>query len=152
MLKTSTFLIATALATLIAGSALAQSLAYVGNSGPPGFQGDGGVLAFHEACDIAFPGSQFCTSEDIVRGGVDPDAGGDDVWVHPVFVTADAFGNYKDFSGVQAVGTGMSCTGWSSNAGGLNGLALEGPKGSFALLSCGVLRKVACCRQKEDED
>ena len=68
MLKISKFLIATALATLIAAPALAQSLAYVGNSDAK-FVGSGGVLDFHAACNDTFPGSQFCTSEDIIRGG-----------------------------------------------------------------------------------
>ena len=68
MLKTIKFLIATALVTLIAAPALAQSLAYVGNSEAT-FNIDKGVLNFHAACDETFQGSQFCTSEDIIRGG-----------------------------------------------------------------------------------
>ena len=71
MLKTTKFLIATALAMLIAAPALAQSLAYVGNSDDK-FVGSGGVLDFHAACDATFPGSQFCTSEDIIRGARAP--------------------------------------------------------------------------------
>ena len=72
MLKISKFLIATALATLIAAPALAQPLVCVGNSDEK-FFGNGGILNFHAACHDTFPGSQFCTSEDIIRGGASPD-------------------------------------------------------------------------------
>ncbi len=68
MLKTTRFLIATALAMLIAAPALAQSLVYVGNSDDGTLTGGDGILAFHKACDETFSGSQFCTSEDIIRG------------------------------------------------------------------------------------
>ena len=69
MLKTIKFLIATALAMLIAAPALAQSLVYVGNSDDDTLTGGDGILAFHKACDATFEDSQFCTSEDIIRGG-----------------------------------------------------------------------------------
>jgi len=88
MLKTTKFLIATALATLIAAPALAQSLAYVGNSDDK-FVGSGGVLDFHAACDATFPGSQFCTSEDIIRGGTTPFVANSQAWAHPIQVAFD---------------------------------------------------------------
>ena len=68
MRKVTKFLIATALTTLFAAPALAQSLAYVGIT-PDHLPANIGVVGFHDACDAAFPGSQFCTSEDIIRGG-----------------------------------------------------------------------------------
>ena len=166
MLKTTRFLIATALATLIAAPALAQSLTYVGNSDEK-FNGGGGVLDFHAACDETFPGSQFCTSEDIIRGGGAPFVANSQAWVHPILVGFDTGDDVPVlFSGARVPtaggGNSPSCQGWSSNASNVFGLVLNiggTNKGGLILTNCNVSTPcagnlalclpVACCSKKE---
>jgi hypothetical protein len=152
MLKTTKFLIATALATLIAAPALAQSLTYVGNSEAT-FNVDRGVLNFHAACDDTFEDSQFCTSEDIIRGGAFPLVAGNDAWVHPIQVAFDTGGGVPVlFSGavVPTAGGGNSpsCQGWSSNASTVFGLVMNTPRGFFTVTNCNNILPVACCEKK----
>ncbi len=151
MLKTTKFLIATALATLIAAPALAQSLTYVGNSEAK-FNGAGGVLDFHDACDETFPGSQFCSSEDIIRGGGAPFVANSQAWVHPIQVAFDtARGVPVLYSGARVPtaggGNSPSCQGWASNGGNVFGLVLNignTNKGGFILTNCNVSTEPLC--------
>ena len=168
MLKISKFLIATALATLIAAPALAQSLAYVGNSDAK-FVGSGGVLDFHAACNDTFPGSQFCTSEDIIRGGAIPFVANDQAWVHPIVVGFDTGAELVVlYSGAQVPsGSGsvtVTCQCWSSSASNLDGLVVtvggNFESGKFVMGDCNVQSgcspvnqancglPVACCKKK----
>jgi hypothetical protein len=147
MLKTTKFLIATALATLIAAPALAQSLTYVGNSDET-FTGRGGILAFHKACDATFPGSQFCTSEDIFRGGGFP-IKNELAWVHPIVLGGDSVtGRFYLYIGRDIPYNDISCLGWSSNN--TFGLTIDGfNDGVFDFEGCANAKRVACCSQKE---
>ncbi len=147
MLKTTRFLIATALAMLIAAPALAQSLTYVGNSSDDQLTGGDGILAFHKACDATFSGSQFCTSEDSIRGGGFP-IEDEVVRVHPIVLGGDGVTAYL-YIGRAIAFNDISCKAWSSfNAVDL-GLVIDGFNGGrFDFESCGALRKVACCSKK----
>ena len=151
MLKTSTFLIATALATLFAAPALAQSLSYVGNAPTLGL-GEVGVIRFHEACNDTFPGSQFCTTEDIIRGGASPAIPDDEVaWVHPIVVAVeDTSGQLVLYSGIidtKLNGT-VACDGWKDGSSSVFGMTIMSNDGNFSLDFCDNPNKISCCKQK----
>ena len=139
MHRTTTFLIATALATLMAAPVWAKPLKYVGISAAR-FDGNAGIITFHAACDATFPGSQMCTSEDIILGGTDPGVETtDQVFVHPVIVVYDEDLNMAvDFSGQTATPENLSCRGWSTKDGTTKtGLAIVANTGLFTIPGCG---------------
>jgi hypothetical protein len=110
------------------------------------FDGGQGVFTYTAACQAEFPGSRFCTSEEVLNTVSVPLGLSGDAWVRPVFVPfgMNAGGMIVlDTSGRDHTGLSrLSCFGWSPG-GGL-GLIVSAV-GGFSFGHCGTPRAVACC-------
>ena len=156
---TKTMAILAALTALITIPALAEPLKYVGFTSAT-FQGDQGVLGFHAACQAEIPGSQFCTSEDIIRSGnVPPGSLTAAQWVQPTFVGGYSTGVAPERGALDVSGAfgnslnQLSCNSWSTNLGGstVSGLAIL--TGKIATNGCATFNHVACCvRERKKKD
>ncbi len=129
MLKTTSYLIAIAFATLLAAPTFAQ-VKYLGPSGGVA-NGSAGTLGFNQLCQLTFDGSQFSTSSDIVRSGSSPSTPSVSQWMFPTLIDvplrADDNPIFTDISGRQELNGGaLSCLGWASSSVGNNGLVIDG--------------------------
>ena len=150
MRKASMFLVATALPLLMAAVARADGPQYVGPSSTPRI-GDGGYLALHQDCALAYRGSTMCTSKMIIEGGAAPKAPvptASGEWVNPVIVASDGTDLF-DYSGVHAdYSEALNCYGWNDPGGSTTGLTIANLANGFTFQTrnCDVARPVACCR------
>ena len=161
MFKTTKFLFVTALATLLHAPAFGEPLQYIGpsNTSAPGNQGP---LLKNQFCDDTFPGSQFCSSLDVLRGGgfpgpIPPIGTPDLQWVAPDIIAMERVpptleAGVEDFFLLDASGTrgslvtggAMSCEGWTSEAANRSGLAIN-RFGGFFNIACDFEVPTACC-------
>jgi len=130
-----------------AGGSGRHFVGFTGNT----FDGGQGVRTYTDACQDVFDASaRMCTSVEILETvkwpAVPRTTRG---WVRPVYQTFD--GGIVDASGVQdatPTSGALSCSGWSSSAPSVHGLAVSGD-GRFATPgtfdSCDTTRPIACC-------
>ena len=106
-----------------------------------------GPLAFTQTCQAEFPGSRWCSSEEILSTRNVPDlstAGSDQAWTRPSIIGGpNAAGEVLDASGVPgALPSTLSCTGYNApDTSALTALV----RGGFSTDPCSVRHSVACC-------
>jgi len=122
-----------------------------GDSEPTGYVGiteatvlgDQGLFTFNRMCHSEFPGSRFCTTEEVFKT-VDPvNIVGDPAWI--TFIVPISPNPSLDFHGF-VVGTSIqdeTCGNWSSTT--QSGLTLNPQSGALSKLLCNVPRPVSCC-------
>jgi hypothetical protein len=116
--------------------------------------GNTGFLGMSGLCQAEFPGSHFCTTQEIMESPSLPDVASPS-WVHPVYsavVDIQEQGEVLvDVSGVFDNPGGLSCEGWNNNSGapGVTGMIQTGM--SFARTNCNTQNPVSCCRDQRDK-
>lgn len=110
-------------------------------------KGDAGVIGFTQACQQEFPGTRFCSSQEVVRTIAVPSGLSGSAWVLTSGGVGLGTGVLVDASGAIGSGNNLSCEGWLIGVGNQTGLAVDFgvSAGSFSLQLCSEARKVACC-------
>jgi len=120
--------------------------------------GGDGIVDFNQMCAVEFPGSRFCSTEEIWKTIDPPSVPAAGAWVRPVIVPLLGTSRLTSFSnlGFDVMGFAtqgiedLTCLGWSftvdpfEGASALFGLSV-GPGGRFGVGACSVSRAVACC-------
>ena len=110
--------------------------------------GSYGQTGMVRACDLEFPGSRVCTSEDVLGSSLNPGMGNlsGNAWLFPSFVPSATL-RALDASGVgTSLNDGnISCGGWSTVDMSQLGLVVNSTLG-FGQRSCNQSLPVACCR------
>jgi hypothetical protein len=109
------------------------------------FTGAEGVFSYTTACRAEFPGSRFCTSEEVINTFDVPTDLSGLAWLRPVFVPISTTNAtfIHDISGESTNTAGyLSCDGWQNP--GLGGLVISA-SGQFSTSSCSTPNPVACC-------
>lgn len=148
MKRVIAFFIASTMSILFSGAVLAQTDQFelIGFSSQ-GSSGNGGVVFFTaNRCQIDFPDSRMCTSEEVMNSTMPPIPSGGSVfdlhWVRPSFVPGSGAANRLDASGVEGTASALTCAGWSN----INGTGLAVNKlGRFSLQPCTTAKAIACC-------
>ncbi|GAG14310.1 unnamed protein product, partial [marine sediment metagenome] len=108
-----------------------------------------GVLGFTLACQVAFPESRMCTSNEVMETVTVPLDLSGEAWVRPSFVpiaTGDNNVRAMDNSGNYGWPSSFTCSGWRSevNDGYNKGLTVDAT-GRFVSRRCDYVYAVACC-------
>ena len=111
------------------------------------FDGDEGILGFTLRCqsefDSTFPGSRWCSSEEVIETTDVPSGLTGSAWVRPAFAHAGG-GNPIDLSGLMNNGDALTCRRWGSASLQDKGLSMNSV-GSFTGGTCSTPIAVACC-------
>jgi hypothetical protein len=130
--------------TLISQQSSASRPQFVGFSTDT-FDGSQGVITYTRACQLDYPGSRMCTTEEFLSTTdypiVDSSAFG---WIRPVVTAAyvSTTSNIVDVSGFSADVLASSCNGWRATS--AHGLYVDG-KGRLSNETCEAIMPVSCC-------
>jgi len=119
------------------------------------FNGGQGVVTYTNSCQVDYPGSHMCTSEEFLNSSSYPATSGY-AWIKPTYTPVilsyggtSLYTIVQDISGVsritssQASQVGIACSGWNLSTGG-RGLRVDG-MGRFDIQPCDELQSIACC-------
>jgi len=108
--------------------------------------GNQGIFTFNRMCHAEFPGSQFCTTQEVFDTVNPPEQAETFAWIHPTFILFNnAIEHGIDYSGLTGAPISLTCIGWTGSGG--PGLTLNPANGRMVDMNCNIERPVACCQR-----